>query len=91
MVIAVTQNDIKHGERFMCRTCPIALAIGRATSRMVWVERNHVAVDGSTIGEAIVFAELPMLAQNFIKAFDKGRQVRPFSFCIDIPVEVPCQ
>ncbi len=88
MTIHVTQAHINAGVRQECRTCPIALALRGAIAHApeVQVMSGSFVAFGSHGGAEI--HRLPEAAQDFITAFDAGQPVQPFSFELDIPVEV---
>jgi len=73
MRIRVTQKNIDNGEVANCRSCPIALAIGREAL----VENERVRIYRK-------WYQLPKVTIEFIKAFDEGHEVmKPFEFKID--------
>ena len=99
MKIKVTNQDIKEGFRGSCYDCPVALAFkrevktafqnGHAFSRS---GRYVSAQIGPNVGaERILYREvhewdsytLPKKAQTFIKRFDDGKPVKPFTFEIE--------
>ena len=80
MKIKVTQQDIAKGSRKKCDNCPIARAIKRETKSPVWVNSNHV--DYLVKNELVVHL-LPKKAITFIKRFDAGETVKPFTFEIE--------
>ena len=84
MKIKVTLKDIEEGYRGSCYDCPIALAFKR--------EVKTTSHTGLSIGaERILHREvhewdtytLPKKAQTFIKRFDDGKPVKPFTFEIE--------
>ena len=76
--IHVTQQDIEQGEAGNCSRCSIALAASRAYGFAVTVGsvglHREDAVGRRPIGT------LPPEAASFIRAFDAGCPVEPFSF-----------
>lgn len=73
MKITVTKEDIKKGKPEQGESCPIARAIRRQTRKKVHVgyiclEINHCEYT------------FPQEAQQFVKDFDAGKPVGPFSF-----------
>lgn len=79
MKITVTKKDIENGFPASCSSCPIALAIRRAT-------RKNILVGSSEIGHpAIGFKDikLPKKVRLFIERFDQDIPVKPFSFTLD--------
>lgn len=78
--IDVTKEDIDNGQRGQCNTCPIALAIKRATGAACFVDKFSVSIwrDGEPCAIRAVYT--PLEVSTFVKSFDKGYAVRPFSF-----------
>lgn len=81
MKVEVTAEDIAMGQRYSAEKCPVALAIERATGRR--------AIAGLTTihwyppGESWMCRQgLPREVARFIRAFDHGRPVSPFSFSL---------
>lgn len=80
VTVEVTQADLDNGERKLCRSCPVALALQRATGTAWYVEYS-----GATIcrgGERRV--DFPLTVAEFIRDFDDGAPVQPFSFVAEI-------
>ncbi len=78
IIINVTQEDIDQGQPHKSRTCPVALAIQRAT--------NIENIEVGHIGCAILikrYITFPDGVQNFIQKFDNKLPVDPFSFELD--------
>lgn len=83
MTIEVTPEDIRMGKRNMLCSCPVALAIKRATGA------ERVAVGGTDAlwvsDNEPLKVNLPIEARSFIFAFDEGGQVTPFTFDLEVP------
>jgi hypothetical protein len=82
MKIEVTQQDIDKGLSNNCFLCPIAHAVKRKMNTdciLVYCDRISVM---STIFSSY-FYKLPKKAQTFIKQFDDGKPVKPFTFEIE--------
>lgn len=78
MIIHVTDDHIKKGTPNCNTHCPIALALKTALP----TARITVGLRGATIdGESFRHSEII----NFVRAFDKGQPVEPFSF--ELPIE----
>ena len=80
MKIDVLHSDIEYGIKRNCEDCPIARAINRALnnpSRTVEVTHMTVYIGTETF-------RLPTVATEFIRTFDDEREVRPFSFEMEI-------
>ena len=77
MIINVTQEHIKKGNRSLCTECPIALAINEALSiNHAWVGMEEIRIDNWD-------TRLPDEADIFISAFDRNVPVEPFSLELD--------
>jgi hypothetical protein len=77
--VYVRKADIEAGEPSKPWSCPVALAIQRAT--------GCVPAVGSETFDIEQHRELPLppAAQNFIHRFDAGNPVAPFGFIARIP------
>jgi hypothetical protein len=89
MLIEVTTDDIVNGKREKCRECPIALAFNRCMPEY----QASVGVDtGSFFNHedrlVISLAFLPEVARDFVLNFDMQKDVKPFSFEIDLSTGV---
>lgn len=80
ITVEVTQEDIENGECGQCQTCPIALALGRATGRP-WMVTDTFAFESNGTS----YARLPGVAQGFVLRFDENHPVAPFTFTIEAP------
>jgi hypothetical protein len=95
--ITVTAEHIAEGKPDNCRDCPVALAILAAMpdARRVSVMQS---LEGRTYTQIRVIpdstrpanrttleADLPAEVARFVRAFDHGEPVEPFSFTVDIP------
>lgn len=80
--IEVTKGDIKKGVAKNYHTCPVARAISRKLKNGLapWVS-TVLIIDYYKFG-------LPIEAHLFVIDFDKGLPVQPFSFDLDLPVEL---
>ncbi len=77
--INVTSDDIAKGKRGSACSCPIALAIKRATNQAC-----HVGVRWYSFERDLTDMPLPRKAGEFVIAFDQKQPVEPFSFELDI-------
>jgi hypothetical protein len=78
--IKVSKKDIECGSRNSGYYCPIALAMKRFGFT---VEVTKTTIDFNPFGcgdNEDIKLELPPLAMDFIKRFDAGKKVRPFTF-----------
>jgi hypothetical protein len=74
MIVRVTKKDICRGVMGSCTRCPVVLALNRATG----VEWHVIGSTASKAGGSQLC--LPHKARQFIRNFDSGRPVKPFSF-----------
>lgn len=84
--VSVTAEHIADGDRHACASCPVALAL---TDSLRLPESIDLSVCPSVFwltcvgtGNCRRFG-LPLETREFIWAFDSGRAVSPFEFCID--------
>lgn len=82
MLIYVTEDDIKKGQRKSSISCPIARSLKR--------RGFDVAVSLSTVTfhSPFVRVDLPQEAQFFVRNFDAGvrrDRLRPFRFRLEVP------
>ena len=76
MKITVTKDDIVDGCQRSLKGCPIALALIRAHVNFHFVDKDAVIrVDATPI-------PLPECVRQFIRSFDAGHPVKPFTFTI---------
>lgn len=77
--ITVTTTHIRKGHKGHLYLCPIALAAKSAgfVGPQVMIDEINVGSHDNNANYS-----LPRSAQRFIKAFDKGRSVKPFAFFI---------
>ena len=75
MLVKVTKDHIRQGQRCHSTRCPLALALQNATGSVWEVGSNGEAHDGQ--GRVIYLS--PNLAQ-WIVAFDEGLAVKPIQF-----------
>lgn len=80
--IEVTQADIDAGESQSCTACPIALAVQRVfpECRIEVTERAMYLYRGE---ELEARANTPRTAARFVRLFDQGFPVEPFTFEVD--------
>lgn len=81
ITVDVTQEDIDHGEIGECETCPIARAISRAVGKTALVIADNFCFDHNDMTDY----PLPKVASDFVRQFDSGVDVSPFSFPISVP------
>ena len=84
MKINVTQDDIDQGTPSDPFCCPIALAASRAFSVPANATYDYIALKLRNRNNKLY--RTPKTASAFIRAFDHGQAVQPFSF--ELPVSV---
>ena len=95
--IKVTQKDIDSG-RSGCKVCPIALALHRKLDPIIVVTPSRIPnVSAYSIAfkyydkideeRKYIYIDLPKVAVNFIRDFDRNGKsaVKPFEFEIEVP------
>lgn len=82
--ITVNKTNIKKGKPCSAGGCPIALAVGREfPGKVVSVSDDVIEVfEPFKYGATAVFYHTPRSAQRFIKRFDNGQPVEPFTFAL---------
>ncbi len=80
--ITVTKVDIKDGIRFSSQSCPVAKALNRDCPS----KRAYWSVGPVTLSFYPRKFTTPLEVQSFIKAFDAGKRVKPFSFSLPITI-----
>lgn len=88
LLVEVTWKDIESGVRGTCDRCPVALAVARTLAE--FAPRPHVSVEGWYIHAAFpgtptsvpwtLCWRTPPEVSTFIRMFDRGARVIPFSF-----------
>ena len=96
MLIDVTQADIDGGCRGIANNCPVAKAVQRHLKKdKVYVGARTINIyevlDG-VLQEAAPIQSFatPAAVERFIRTFDVGGKVEPFSFELAIPEELCC-
>lgn len=79
MRIQVTQNDIDYGVRNSDCSCPVALAVNREVEG---IDNISVCQDNITykFGHAKYLSRLDISTVEWIRNFDEGLFVKPFTF-----------
>jgi len=78
--IDVTAEDIHKGIKGNCYRCPVALALRRTTETLLEVSSYCIRVYSFPIRDI----QLPEIAVDFIKRFDRGKLVKPFKFYLNL-------
>lgn len=71
--IRVLKKDIESGRQKDGSQCPIAKAFRRTRKR-------NCFVDAYAIEMGLRYFSMPPAARQFMKDFDRGKKVKPFSF-----------
>jgi hypothetical protein len=80
--IVVTKKDIKYGFKESESECPVALALVRGFK--LSVDQNALVKAEGLYVESLGWFKLPPSVRIFMKAFDKDKFVKPFSFTLDL-------
>lgn len=94
VVIQVTSDDIAAGKRGACRSCPVALAMIRATGRTCEVQPDAIKIYERSLGGRYVLVALPDRVKVWICNFDRfgganHNATPPFAFAIVVPEKPP--
>lgn len=81
--VKVTKRDIKLGLREDMTRCPVALALHHRKFKAANVCYNLISLDGLWYRPESIPS--PKSVERFVKRFDAGKPVRPFSFTLKIP------
>jgi hypothetical protein len=79
LTIDVTRADIEAGHPLACSACPIALAAQRAFGGRPVIVDSFLSIRGQ---DRLAWG-MPDAAYAFIRAFDAGREVAPFSLVLE--------
>lgn len=90
ITVHVTQYHIDNGERSMCGSCPVYLALASALGHWQFnVATQTIYDDGPYFTRANIIGVLPYYVREWIMIFDRGRLVEPFSFEVTIDTVWP--
>lgn len=80
--IEVTAEDIREGKPKMCSECPVARAISRAFGGAVFAVASNrtFGMHSFALSGPYRIARLPKHVESFVRQFDCGESVSPFSF-----------
>lgn len=76
-IARVTKSDIAKGGRLQPDCCPIARAVSRRLGFAVWFNGSEFRRGG-----APGYHDAPLKCKTFVRLFDGGQPVKPFSFII---------
>lgn len=85
--INVTAKDIKNGMIANCQNCPVALAIKRHLHKLPYeycLVSNSIARFYSHSNVCDKYISFPNRVITFIADFDLNKEVKPFSFTIEL-------
>lgn len=82
MNVQVSKGHIETGQKQKCQSCPVALALAEATGVLWHVTPSYLIV---WRGRLVPHVTTPEEVQRFIRDFDAGKAVQPFSFEIPWP------
>jgi hypothetical protein len=87
ITIKVSKNDIEAGMRSDCKSCPVALAIARRLKkkfRPAVGSMDFVVIGPDCMSPDVYLSED---VRRFIRNFDLGLNVEPFTFKTEIPAK----
>jgi hypothetical protein len=83
MKITVTQRHIERGEKHAASRCPVALALEDAKpSSYARVCPFNNIFETRTIRGVLTRYDIPATVRIFVRAFDQGLPVEPFTFTL---------
>lgn len=96
VTIDLSQNDIDYGLPGWCGNCPVARATNRVLDKCYYAHVTDCLMSVCEHGPRSFMHRslLPVHVSAFIRDFDLGEPVTPFTFQLDIPAEFlrePCQ
>ena len=80
MLIRVTEDDIRLGERHDSQNCPVARALTRTLGRRYRVDTTSCCCERGTMGMEFSHRRLAPAVRKFIRDFDNRKSVCPFEF-----------
>lgn len=80
MLVEVTLEDIRLGQKQNCQHCPVARALWRAMP----IEGKFIFVGVWNVQLRDKEYPLPEVVSRFIRDFDSGKNVEPFSFELEL-------
>jgi hypothetical protein len=88
--VSVTAEHIAKGFPGDCGDCPVWHAITAAIPGLAYLRVRYLDIDVRPRPEDdLVIIEIPDGVARFIRAFDVGRPVEPFTFELDYPAVTP--
>jgi hypothetical protein len=88
LTVNVTQEDIDAGVAKDCRRCPVAKALARALNSVVAHASDNILASLTLIGGRFYCDQIvpaPPVVADFVRRFDAGQPISPFTFPIDWP------
>lgn len=77
--VRVTKRDIDNGLRGVCARCPVALALQRRIAPLSDTDGQRWYLGGGSYARP-----LPLAVSRFVRAYDWGRKVKPFTFTVRV-------
>lgn len=90
MEIQLTAQHIKEGTEGNCKLCPAALAINSVLNERYYTVVRPTSIFINHISRMYIGKEfsVPEILKDFITFYDRGYDVAPISFNLDIPSEM---
>jgi len=85
ILVKVTKRDIENGEPCNCYYCPVALALHCLKGLNGVAVHEGFVEKWSAQKQNFIELSLPIRAKRFIKQFDRGNLLKPFSFRLKVP------
>lgn len=86
VTVSVTAEDIVAGDKGRCTSCPLSLALARALGeKYTSVSYNAGCAFLYCPSTQFWTMTLPALCLSFVRAFDRGDAVQPFTFDLTLP------
>lgn len=83
--VKVTQEMINTGVQSNSSMCPVALAASSALGKYVsWGLRTGTALSSSISNNKLVLLSGSDAVEDFVRAFDSGKEVKPFEFDMEV-------
>jgi hypothetical protein len=86
IIVDVEEKHIKNGNPKWPRSCPVALALNELEYGSASVTQNTIRLGDPLEGPCY---RAPQSVQDFVKFFDAGASVKPFSFELDLDKTIP--
>jgi hypothetical protein len=85
VTVRVTTSDIRRGLHWEGHTCPVALALKRATNYEYLFRVGFRSIHyRKEVLRTVKRVNTPMKVRKFLPLFDSGQKVQPFEFMIHL-------